>query len=77
MTMTDQKMQIYPGGETTKLGGLLYRRLYQEEQGLLHGLGLWHKQCHYVLQGQLTQLNETSYRLTVWPVKDRSGLHGP
>jgi len=48
MTMTDQKLQIYPGGETTKLGGLLYRRRYQEEQGILPGLGLSHKQCRYV-----------------------------
>jgi len=29
--------------------------------------------CHCVLLGQLTQSNETSYRLTVWAVEDRSG----
>ena len=79
MTMTDQKLQIYPGGGTTKLGGLRYRKRSsgQGEQGLLPGLGLWHRQCHCLLLGQLTQSNETSYRLTVWAVKDRSGLHGP
>ena len=40
--MTGQKLQIYPGGGTAKLGGLRYQKRSwgQGEQGLLPGLGL-------------------------------------
>jgi len=50
--MTNQKLQIYPGGGTTKSGGLRYQKwswVQGEQIRILPDLGLWHRQCHCVL----------------------------